>query len=99
MNEKDLLAKCVRLAMEEVKLDCFMAKDREKNNMAASSVLFGFSKYLEALEDLINKDDFGVFADDIFAMLKSYLIGKKDYQSAMSEMIQYEKTFLAKFEK
>lgn len=99
MNEKDLLAKCIRLAMEEVKLDCLMAKGGGKNNMEASSVLFGFSKYLEALEDLINKDDFGVFADDIFAMLKSYLIGDKDYQSAMSEMIQYEKEFLAKIEK
>lgn len=99
MNEKDLSAKCVRLVMEEVKLDCLMAKDREKNDKEAYSVLFGFSKYLESFEDLINKDDFGVFADDIFAMLKNYLTGKKDYRSAMSEMIQYEKTFLAKFEK
>lgn len=99
MIDKDLLVKGVHVAVEEAKFDCFMAKDREKNNEAASSVLFGFSKYLEALEDLINKDDFGVFADDIFAMLKGYLTGKKDHQSTISEMIQYKETFLAKFEK
>ena len=49
MTDKDLLVKGVRVAVEEAKFDCFMAKDREKNNEAASSVLFGFSKYLEAL--------------------------------------------------
>lgn len=99
MNEKDLLENGVRVIMEEAKHVCFMEKGRVKDNSETSSVLFGFSKFIESLENFIDRDDFGVFVDDIFTMVNSYLSDEEDYENTISEMIQYEKTFLAKFVK
>ena len=97
MMEKDLLAKSIHLVTEEAKLTCSMAKDSDKNNDEASSVLFGFSKYLEALYDFINKSDFTIFAGNIYTEVKNYLIGKKDYDSTIKEITEYEKAFSNKF--
>jgi len=99
MNEKDLLENGVRVVMEEAKHVCFMEKGRVKDNSETSSVLFGFSKFIEALENFIDRDDFGVFLDGIFAVVDSYLNDEEDYENAISEMIQYKKTFLVEFEK
>lgn len=97
MNEKNLLENGVREAMEEAKHVCFMEKGRVKDNSETSSVLFGFSMFIEALEDFIDRDDFGVFVDDIFIMVNSYLSGEEDYENTISEMIQYEKAFSNEF--
>lgn len=97
MSDKDLLRDGVRLAMEEAKFNCTLAKGRKKNNAETSSALYGFSKYIEALDDLINNYDFGIFLDNIHAVVKSYLSGQKKYKSTIKKIKQYEETFSKKF--
>jgi len=97
MNDKDSLADGVHLVMEEAWFDCAMTRDREKDNEETSSVLFGFSKYIEGLNDFIDNDDFEEFIENIFTVVKNYLIGKKDYKSTIKEMTQYETAFSKEF--
>ena len=97
MNEKDLLENGVHVVMEEAKHICFMEKGRVKDNSETSSVLYGFSKYIESLENFINRDDFSAFVDDIFTMVNTYLRDEEDYENTINEMLQYKKTFLKKF--
>jgi len=97
MNDKDSLTDGVHLVMEEAWFDCAMARDCEKDNEETSSVLFGFSKYIEGLNDFIDNDDFEEFIENIFTVVKNYLIGKKDYKGTIKEMTQYETAFSKEF--
>ncbi|QBJ03734.1 hypothetical protein ATCCB_0041 [Lactobacillus phage ATCCB] len=97
MNEKDLLENGVHVVMEEAKHICFMEKGRVKDNSETSSVLFGFSKFIESLENFIDRDNFSVFVDDIFTMVNSYLSDEEDYENTINEMTQYETAFSKEF--
>lgn len=94
MSKKDLVMDGIRLAMMEIMFDCNMAKDREKNTKETSEIMFGFSKYSEALDDLVGDYDFGVFLDDIFGELKKYLVGNKNYKNTVKEIKKYKKSFM-----
>ena len=93
MTDKNLLNHGVNLVVEEAKFDCFMAKDRKKNTEETSSVAFGFSKYIWSLENLINDVGFGIFVDDIFSEVNSYLVGTQDYDTTINNILQQQKTF------
>lgn len=99
MTEKKLLANGVRLVMEEVKSDCVLAVGRQKNTKETSDVLYGFSKYIEGLDDLLDYEDFGIFADNVYAEVKDYLTGQKDFNIIFENIEKYEKAFLKEFVK
>ena len=97
MTEKNLLSNSVDLVVNEAKFDCFMGKGRRKNNKETSTVVFGFSKYIWSLEDLINNADFEIFANNIFAEVNGYLIGVQDYDSTIKKISQQKMEFSKKF--
>lgn len=94
MSDKDLIMDGIRLAMMEIMFDCNMEKDRKKNTKETTEIMYGFSKYSEALDDLVDDYDFGVFLDDIFGELKKYLVGNKDYKSTVKKIKKYKKSFV-----
>jgi len=98
MSDKDLVMNGVRLAMSEVMFDCKLEKDREKNTKETDVIIYGLSKYSEALDDLVDDCDFGVFLDDIFGELKKYLLGDKDYENTIKEIKEYEESFVKSLE-